>query len=95
MRKLQADWVFTVNDVLSSLPNNYEFEQRPQVVQEKDPEPNDVPGRVYKRLRKNGQPVPKPTVRSELPSQSIPKQPRLVPDIKQCGDVKGKSKVYK
>ena len=86
MQKLQADWVFTVNDVLSSLPNNCEFEQRSQVVQEKDPQPNAVPGRVYKRLRKNGQPVIRPAVKSEMPSQSFPNQPKFVPN---------QSKVYK
>ena len=93
MQKLQADWVFTVNDVLSSLPNNYKFGQRPQVVQDKDPKPKDVPDRVYKQ-RKNGQPVAMPTLKSALPNQSTPTQPTIVQDIPQSSNVgKGKFEV--
>ena len=96
LQKLQADWVFTVNDVLSSLPNNYKFGQRPQVAQEKDPNPKDVPGRVCKHLRKNGQPVPMHTIKSALPNQSTPTQPNKMQDIPQTSHVgKEKSEVCK
>ena len=62
MQKLQDDWVFTVNDVLNSIPNKYEFEQLPQVVQDSVAQPEVLNKQVYKRLRKNGQPIPKRTM---------------------------------
>jgi len=75
LQKLQDDWVFTVNDVLNSIPNKYEFEQLPQVVHEKVVEPEVLYNQVYKRLRKNGQPVPKQTMTTAIPCNKLPTQP--------------------
>ena len=77
-QKLQDDWVFTVNDVLNSIPNKYEFEQLPQVVHEKVAEPEVLYNQVYKRSKKNGKPVPKPTMTTEQPGNLLPKQPTAV-----------------
>ena len=91
MQKLQDDWVFTVNDVLNSIPNKYEFEHHPQVVQESVAKQEVVNKQVYKRLRKNGQPIPKrtmpttnqppPMVTENIQTQNVAHKPQVTYNV--------------